>query len=265
LGRRVPSTFRVEAGAVPTGPLERVAVVAQFSESAALSRSFQTLVEALVAEGFFVIVSSTTQAEGSLAWPAGRPENVAVLRRPNVGYDFGSWAVVINAFPRVREAGRVLVVNDSLVGPFTALTALVADFESAAADVWGAVRSHQFAPHLQSYFLGFRNGALALPPIRSFWRSISVQGTKTDVIWKYELGFSAMLRAKAIPTATAFDGADLVGEGLNPAILGWHALLEAGFPFVKRELLTRPDVAPDSAELPQVIRAKFDEDVAAWL
>jgi lipopolysaccharide biosynthesis protein len=261
---RVPLTFTLEGEPVPD-ELDRVAVVAQYSRTPRLSRSFQRLVEQLRANDYFVIVSSTTEA-GELEWPEGRPAGVSILRRPNIGYDFGSWAVALNSFPQVRVAARVLTVNDSIVGPFSALAPLIRNFEDAGTPVWGAVRSHQFAPHLQSYFLGFSGGTvLARGPIRRFWRGVSVQGTKTDVIWKYEIGLSQLLRKAGIDSATAFDGMDVVGVGVNPVIIGWHSMLVRGFPFVKRELLVRPEVAPDSAEIPRVISDLFDEEIAAWV
>jgi hypothetical protein len=260
---RVPLTFTVEGDPVPA-ELNRVAVIAQFSPTPALSLSHQRLVEQLQANGYVVIVSSTTEG-GELQWPLGRPPGVTILRRPNVGYDFGSWAVALNSFPQVRTAQRVLTVNDSILGPFADLAPLIRNFEESHSAVWGAVRSHQFAPHLQSYFLGFSGGdVLARGPLRKFWRGVSVQGTKTDVIWKYEIGLSQLLHKVGIESATAFDGMDIVGDGVNPVILGWRTLLERGFPFVKRELLTRPEVAPDSADIPGAVADMFGEDIAAW-
>jgi len=244
---------------------ERIAVIAQFSSTPRLSRSFSRLVGGLTELGYLVIVSSTTEGSAELEWPDGRPADVVVLRRPNIGYDFGSWAVVLNTIPGVRSAKFLLVMNDSLVGPFSSMAPIVADFESAATPVWGAVRSYQFAPHLQSFFLGFRDGILESGPLRTFWSRISVEGTKTNVIWKYELGLSALLRTVGIDSSSAFDGAGAVDGELNPSILGWRRLLESGFPFVKRQLLTEPQVAPDSSEVAAVVKELFDEEVGEWL
>ncbi len=244
---------------------ERVAVVAQFSSTPQLSRSFEQLVKELTAHGYLVIVSSTTEGTPELQWQGGRPANVSVLRRPNVGYDFGSWAVVLNSFAGVRSAKYLLTLNDSLVGPFSSIAPLLENFESAPGPVWGAVRSYQFAPHLQSYFLGYHDGVVASGPLRKFWNRISVQGTKTDVIWKYELGLSELLRTAGIHNSAAFDGAAIVEGETNPSILGWRRLLESRFPFVKRQLLVEPGVAPDSHEIAAVIRNQFGEEVTEWL
>ena len=245
--------------------LERVAVVAQFSPSPLLSKSFERLVRELTIHGYLVIVSSTTEGASDLHWPSGRPANVVIIRRPNIGYDFGSWAVVLNRFADVRSARFVLTLNDSLAGPFSSIGGLITDFESVPSPVWGAVRSYQFAPHLQSFFLGFKQGVLDSKPLRRFWNRVSVQGTKTKVIWKYELGLSELLRTAGIQNSAAFDGATIVEGELNPSILGWRKLLESGFPFVKRQLLTEPHVAPDSAEIPSVVKRLFSEEVVEWL
>lgn len=265
LTRRVPSTYRVEGDALSIDGATRVAVVAQYSPTTTLSRSFQTLVEALTLHGYYVIVSSTTPGAGELVWPSGRPARVTVLRRPNVGYDFGSWSVPIKTLAEVRRAPYVLTVNDSLVGPFADIGPLIHDFESSKEKVWGAVRSHQFAPHLQSYFVGYRDGVLDHAPLRAFWSGISVQGTKLDVIWKYEIGLSQLLDRAHIGTDASFDGLDVVGTGINPSIIGWRTLLDRGFPFVKRQLLTEPDVAPDSADIPAHIEKLYTTEVKTWL
>jgi hypothetical protein len=47
-------------------------------------------------------------------------------------------------------------------------------------------------------------------------------------------------------------------------IIGWRRLLELGFPFLKREILRDPAVAPDGEEAPAVVAEVFGVDVADW-
>ena len=123
-----------------------------------------------------------------------------------------------------------------MVGPFATFEPLLAKFHATAADVWAVTDTSQFEYHLQSYFLGFPGQILREPPMRRFWRDIRVERSKDDVIWRYEIGLSRLLRRERYAIDVAFPSRHLVPGGKNPAIIGWQRLLDRGFPFVKREL-----------------------------
>ncbi len=254
-----------QAGDDVTGS-RRVAVVAHFSVEARVTRSFDRLLAELLAAGYSVIVSSSCTAASPLSWPSGSPPaGVTILRKPNVGYDFGSWTVGFARFPQLADAEHVLVVNDSMIGPFTSLGPFIESFEASRADVWGLSSNYQFGFHLQSFFMGFHREAFSSPVVRRFWADIRVEPTKDEVIRRYELGLSRLLRSEGFILDAQFDAARVVAPEFNPNILGWHRLLMLGYPFVKRELLTDPSVASDAHRLPAVIQDMFGEDVREWL
>jgi lipopolysaccharide biosynthesis protein len=257
----------VERDAPVPADAERVAFLAHWSEKARQSRSTLTLIAELQRLGYRVVVCSTSTAPEPLDFARGdvRLEELTVLRRPNEGYDFGSWAVAMSAREELLDRPFVLVVNDSLVGPFGPLDDVVADFERTTADVWGMVESNQFAPHLQSFFRGFRYGVLAEPAMRRFWRDLRVVPDKSDLIAAYEFGFTEFLVRQGFSATQFVHHSEVVGEGLNPTMYAWRALLDAGVPFVKRELVRNPDLAPDGSALPAVVADRYGTDVAEWL
>ena len=57
----------------------------------------------------------------------------------------------------------------------------------------------------------------------------------------------------------------VVGEGQNPTIVGWRRLLDLGFPFVKRQLLCQPEVAPDGSMVREEVQRKFGIILDEWL
>jgi lipopolysaccharide biosynthesis protein len=244
---------------------DRIAVLAHWSEAARVSRSVATTVVALVAAGYRVVVVSTSAVHGPLDWRGDRPAGLTVLRRPNLGYDFGSWTTAIDRYPAIAEAGRVLLLNDSIVGPFASIDPLLAKFHASTADVWAVTDTSQFEYHLQSYILGFAGKILREPPMRAFWRDVRVEASKEDVIWRYEIGLSRLLRRERYASDVAIPFRHLVRDGTNPVIIGWQRLLDRGFPFVKRELLVDPRVAPDAVTVPGELRRRFDVDVAEWV
>ncbi len=248
---------------------ERVAIMAHFTTNPVLNRSVRTLSHALMDEGYRVIIMSSSEVAEPLRWPAGEPAPTAgfsVYRRPNIGYDFGSWAAALAAFGRLAAAPRVLLVNDSLVGPFRPIAPIMARFDAADCDIWGLMDSTHIAHHVQSYWVGYRGGVLAEPALREFWQGIRVERSKTHIINRYEVGAMRYWRRNGYSVEVGFPFGLVVNEGFNPASFGWRRLLEFGFPFVKRELATNPPPEiRDGGQVAEVISSKFGEDVSEWL
>ena len=133
-------------------------------------------------------------------------------------------------------------------------------------DVWGLVSSSQEGWHLQSHFVGYRNGCLAREPLAGFWRSIRVERDKRDIIKNYEIGLGRLIQTSGLSVEPATPGTLVVAEGDNPTIQGWRRLIALGFPFVKREILLSPaSVMTDADQVEDVVRPTFGEDIREWL
>jgi hypothetical protein len=250
------------------GHLDRLALLAAWSPTGVLSRSGSRLIGELQRNGYRVVVCSTSSYPAPIRVYPGEPVDLSaltVVRRPNIGYDFGSWAVLMQLCSDLLGADKVLVLNDSLIGPFDSLEPVIADFESTSADVWGMVESGQVTDHLQSYFRGFRYGCLTEPAMRSFWRNIRVIDDKKTLIGCYEYGFAPLLKEWNYSVDCFVDYRGITGRAHNPTIAGWRNLLAAGVPFVKRELVRRPDLVPDGHEVGPLLRQRYGVELSDWL
>lgn len=243
---------------------DSVAVVAHYSDRPDADRSLEALLRNARAAGFGTVLVSTSEVREPLRFSNPEASPHLVIRRPNVGYDFGSWASVICGRPEVAGR-RTLLLNNSLAGPFEPITALLDRARFSATDIWGLIGSAQFTWHIQSYCIGFAPGVLADPAVQRFWRSVAPQPTKQDVIMKFELGQSQMLLAEGFTFDVVVPPGLLIDKGSNPAILAWRRLLDYGIPFVKKELIRDPSVAPDADEIPAELRRRFDIDVEEWV
>lgn len=242
-------------------------MVAHWSADGALSRSVRSMVATLSASGFETLLVSAADVGGSRpgGWP-DVPGNASLYRRPNSGYDFGTWSAVLSGFPQIARAKEVILANDSMVGPFAPMTGLLDRMLGIPAEVWALTDSHQFGWHPQSFFVGYRNGVLAEPPLHEFWSTVRVHASKNDVIRRYELGLGRLLIREGYSTAIAFPSETVVTQRAdNPTIKGWRNLLDAGCPLVKRQLLSEPEVAADSGDVPSEILMRFGVDVKEWL
>jgi len=249
----------------PANSTERIAIIAHWAADARVGRSASELTRAVLANGYDVVFVSTAQGPGPLEWAGGRPPRVTVLRRPNIGYDFGSWATALERYPAIAASTHVLLLNDSLVGPFQPIDHLLEGFHRSAADVWGLTDTTQFCHHLQSYCLGFKGRCLLESPLSLFWLNVRVEESRDEVIWRNEIGLSRLLERERFVTDVAIPYWRVVGEGENPTILGWRDLLDRGFPFVKRQLVRQPDIAPDGVQVPAEIRRHFGVELDEWL
>jgi len=263
--RTTMSQVRVERAPRGESGSDRVAVIAQFSQQHHISRSLDTMIAELLTVGYRVIVCSSCQSRAELVFDESVRDKVTVLRRPNVGYDFGSWACALAWDADISRARHVVLLNDSMVGPFSPLDTALKGFHESRADVYGLTDTTQFEYHLQSYFLGFTNGVLAEQPLRRFWKGIRQEASKEETIHRNEIGFSRLLRREGYVSEAAFPSRHVVNPGENPTIVGWERLLELGFPFVKREIVRTPQVAPGGDHVADVVRRRFGVDIEEWL
>ena len=259
----VAGQVRLEAGEVADiTPDDKIAIIAHWSATPVLTRSIQTYVQGFVDAGYRVVLVSS--CESSYPLRGVLDPSVAVVRKPNIGYDFGSWAVGMSLVPATRTAANVVLTNDSLVGPFASIDQILGAFENSRADVWGLTDTRQFRYHLQSYFLGFRQGALGEPALARFWANVRHESSREGFIKRGEVGLSVLLEQEGYAVDALFKTATVVPGGENPTIYGWRKLLELGYPFVKRTLITDPTVARDGDEVGPVVHKMFGETIADW-
>ena len=258
---------RIETGSADFPErVDRAAILVHFSASPVLSRSVVVLVDELHRAGYFVVISSACEAPEALSWPDGEvPADTIVIRKPNIGYDFGTAAVALDLYPGIADAKYVLVVNDSNVGPFTSLAPIIDNFENSSGDAWALTGSNQHGFHLQSFFLGFR-GILKDAPLQEFWRDIRHFTDKWKVILHYEIGLSRLLTEEGYILDVMYPHSVFRNAGTaNLSANLWLDLLGEGYPFVKREIVLKPWVEKSAVQIPAIANYFFDEDVNAWL
>lgn len=261
----VMPTVRLERGTKGKQFGERVAIIASYANDNIVTRSLATLTREFENNGYSVVLVRASDDERPLEWPVSLPADPVIVRKSNIGYDFGSWAAGLSLFPSVRRKRFVILANDSLVGPFASITPMIESFEASTTDVWAATNTSQFHSHIQSYFVGYREGVLNDRGLRQFWSNLVVETEKTRIIHRYELGLSRLLLAEGFTTSACFESERLVSTTENPTMGGWKGLLGLGFPFVKRELLTNSAVVPDGGSVPAEIHERFGTDPRDWL
>lgn len=212
-------------------------------------------VAALMNAGFQVILIAATDRLAvanrlkSFNAPAG------LIARSNRGYDFGAWADTLRAMPDLWDASRLLLVNDSVIGPTRKGPDLFLRLKQSTADLVGLVESYQYARHLQSFFLLMNRPALAHTALRDFWSGVENLVDKSHVIRNYEVRFTSVCRDAGLNVQSLYpyDLFASKGRAFNPTIELWSDLLRRGFPYVKVQLIRDFLPPPNILMLKQIL------------
>lgn len=159
----------------------------------------------------------------------------AILVRQNRGYDFAAWADAIRRLSsRLALLPMLAIANDSVFGPLAPFGAMLDRVQEIDADVIGMTDSHEVVHHYQSYLLFFKNLAIRSVAFRRFWRGIEI-GDRDFVIDRYEVRLLGLMRDAGLRCTCLFPSPP--EPLINPTLTRWRELVDAGFPYIKADLL----------------------------
>ena len=279
----------------PEGPVtlgSDVALFIHFDRNGRVAEHVRLYVRGLRDNGFSVIfVTNSGQCDDAHARALRELCHAIVVRR-NVGYDFGAIREALDHFGLPREGTRrLLIANDSVYGPLTPLSDMLARVDFEAADFWSATDSWQHRYHLQSYFLLAGRRVLTDPAWRAFWLGVRQVSSRAWVVARYEVGLTQALLRGGLRCKAMWGYQDMLDRAttgpplrkmpakikdplergralaieriraaaasrtpLNTTAELWRHLLRDGFPFLKIELLRdNPAGVPDIAEWRDVV------------
>lgn len=142
-----------------------------------------------------VVVSTadlTAQAQAELA-PYGD-----VVVRENVGYDFYSWKTGLDHAGDWGGYDRIVLGNDSVVGPLRPMAEILGERAPTDVDFWGMTVSRELEPHVQSWFMVFERPAVRCGLLQGFWSGMQPVTDRYWVVRRYEVGLSRLLRTAGL-------------------------------------------------------------------
>jgi rhamnosyltransferase len=176
--------------------MRRLVVMAHYDADGELAPHVRRQVEAWGGVADRVLLVSTADvARGGPdeKWLAQQAGPVELIRRPNLGYDFGSWQVGLSLVEDLDRYDLVVICNDSCVGPLVPYATILDEMDRRPVDFWGITQTRRRGRHVQSYFVGFRGRVVRSPSFRGFWRTMEPISDRSEVITRYELGLSTTL------------------------------------------------------------------------
>ena len=159
-----------------------------------------------------------------------------VIERDNTGYDFGSWRAGLLANPDWPDHDRLILTNDSYVGPLIPAADLLADADRKGADAYGITTSGMYGRHVQSYFTVFSPRLLRSAHFQAFWLSMKPLDDREAVIDHYELGIARLYRDLGARVDSYFAPTawqSRVGLARNVYAFADRPVLAAGYRFLR--------------------------------
>ncbi|WP_233489751.1 glycosyltransferase [Jannaschia rubra] len=230
---------------MPPKKQKRVAVFASYSPDGVLPpqvlpylAGLRPLVEAIV------VVCDNDLAPGERAKLDAHADHVIAGRHGE--YDFGSYkrgVALARETGLLDRADALILCNDSCYGPVGSFAPMFETMEARGLDFWGGTDSHQFSYHLQSYFVAMTRPVFTSDAFRGFIEGVTKQENVNQVIQKYELGLTKVLREAGFTSGAMVEN---TLKGVHPKDPSYHNLpalplytLERGLPLVKVKALRR--------------------------
>lgn len=163
-----------------------------------------------------------------------------VIAEKHGEYDFGSYKRgVLKVKEQNLTCEELILANDSCYGPLFSLKKVFDEMQECQCDFWGITENKYGIKgkerHIQSYFLVFKTQILEDESFVQFFKNVSVEEFKNDVITKYEIGLSKMLFDKGFVGESYVKKYRKIG---NATIYKWRELVQKRLsPFVKCSLL----------------------------
>jgi lipopolysaccharide biosynthesis protein len=213
-----------------------------------------TLAEELSRVGFSPVIVVTSDRLVQFERITGKVRDLGIdtsrfflFQRPNLGRDFGSHKEGFAHFrDSISQAERVFLGNDGLVGPlFT--SEYFSNLQNLREGLYSPTESFDKRYHLQSSHLLFAGSELVKDAQR-FFDSYPLYRNRENIIRHGEIGLTNWFLERGRRVTPLYETANLFLATPSPAQqmfeltcnhqhFFYDALLLAGFPFVKRELL----------------------------
>lgn len=278
-------------GADTMAAARRVAVFVHFDRQGEIHDWLVHYLRELRRAEFCIIFVSNAPWLSEEAVAKVQPHCGLVLRRDNIGYDFGAYRDGIRQIPDLGRLDALLLANDSVYGPFHPIADMLARMSPDQASIWGMTDSIEGGFHLQSYFLLFHRAALQDGAFGRFWQEFRFVQSRYWVILKYEIGLTRAMKKAGLRCRALFScrQADVIAGGrientravmdrrkampaargpgdrmgsLNPTHELWDVLIgDMGYPFIKRDLLRSNNArVPDLQRWRALIESVSDYD-----
>lgn len=182
----------------------RVAIFLHYDRQGGLHDYVVHYLGALRQAGYEIVFVSNAPRLRDDAWARLAPYCAVMLRRRNLGHDFGGYKDALAVVGDLSGLDELILANDSVYGPLHDLGRLLRRCDGRTAAVWSITDNWDQRYHLQSYFLLFKQPAIRHPAFAEFWRRLRFVQSRTWVIRKYEIGLTQAMQKNGLRCQALF-------------------------------------------------------------
>lgn len=202
-----------------------------YARDGGLSKSHVFTLERLRDTGVGVLVVCAAPSPGAVPSDLIRYAD-ALYWKALPGYDFSAYSIALKEISRWSSGARVLVMNDSILGPFFDLKPFIL---RAPWNLTGFTASSEIENHIQSYaFILDRMTWGRMLALNAVFFPLVALNTRAAVVVCQETRF-----ARAASRHMSVGSFLFLPQPRNPTLERPFDLLDRGHPFLKKSLLTR--------------------------
>ena len=177
-----------------------------------------------------------------------------IFYRDNIGFDAGAFKDALCRYmgwDEILKYDELVLVNDSLFGPFKPMRDIFSEMEQKPFDFWGlsghgeGVNSFvgYVQEHIQSFFLVIRSRLLHSREFRDYWEDMPYFTSFRETIICHEVGFTRYFSGMGYTCGTladtkANDSENYLNNYSQYSRISYEMIKKRNFPFFKKKPVT---------------------------
>lgn len=176
-----------------------------------------------------------------------------IYYRENIGFDAGGFKDALCDFigwDRVWQYDELVLVNDSMFGPFEPMKDIFRKMDDKKLDFWGLAKAEYGAcknnfgldvpEHIQSYFIVVRSQMLHCRQFREYWEEMPYYAAFDELYREYEFKFTQYFaglgyRYGALADTEVNDSKNIANNYCQYAAIPYELIKKRNFPFLKKQ------------------------------
>lgn len=169
-----------------------------------------------------------------------------IYYRENKGFDAGGFKDALCNYigwEKVLAFDELVLVNDSMFGPFRSMKSIFYEMDRKRLDFWGLGKyeNNLLREHIQTYFLLIRSEMLHDSRFKKYWEKMPYYDTLSDVVNNYEVKFTEYFSRLGYKYDVLGD-MEPNNSKINPGnhyfqygAIQYELIKKRNFPFLKRQ------------------------------
>lgn len=176
-----------------------------------------------------------------------------IFLRENIGYDAGGFKDALCSYlgwDKVLQYDELVLVNDSMFGPFEEMEDIFTKMDTKRADFWGLIKFGEsmmegevIPEHIQTFFCVIRSVMLHDAKFRRYWEEMPYYETFGAVVRYHEIRFTSYFkelgyRYDTLADTKINDSRNLANNYLQYGTICYELLKKRNFPFLKKQQIS---------------------------